>query len=470
MDRTYRLQFCKQCKNRLFSSQKGIICSLTGQQADFEEDCENFIPDETVQAKPQKTIANIARKSLMNYYTGYLATMYFGLILIIGGTILLNTSSNPGLLIIGATISMLSSIFSMVILYHLWDFIINEYRVQGQEPPIDSPGKAVGYLFIPLYNFYWLFIAIGKLPRSINELARNRNTRSLLPENLGILISIFTLAAIIPLINVILTFVSGMILMPILFYKAIYAIKILPSHDGNPISFERNEVDLGSITDFSYLFRINKFGFNYKLGILYLFGYIFLNITISFILNGITNFHFNFDLYFAYETIFGTIYIFILILLANYVNKFVLPVFSGFIYLLKMMGTYMLFTLTFKNIQQIQFSSFLTLPTLSTHFAYGFFLIFSLVMAIKLWGTKLWSIAIAAASTIIIANIVWYGLSYLVDDNNLTFSARSIIFIPLAQIIIFSTVFYFGFYWHVNLVNGESKPSGPTIDALDYGL
>lgn len=470
MNRTYRLQFCKQCKNRLFSSQQGIICSLTGQQADFEEECENFNPDETIQARPQKTFANIARKSLMNYYTAYLVTMYFGLILIVGGAILINISSNPGLLILGATISMLSSIFSMVILYHLWDFIISQYKVQGIEPPIDSPGKAVGYLFIPFYNFYWLFIAIGKLPRSINELARYRNTQSLLPENLGILISIFTLAAIIPLINVILTFVSGMILMPILFYKAIYAIKILPSHDGKPASFERNEVDLASITDFSLLFRISKYGFNYKLGILYLLGYFFLNIAISFILNGMSNFHFNFDLYFLYETLFSTIYIFFIILLGNYVNKFVLPVFSGFIYLFKMMATYMLFVFTYQNIQQIQLSSFLTIPTLSTHFVYGFFLIFSLVMAIKLWGTKLWSVAIAAASTIILANIVWYGLSYLVSDNMPDFSAKSNIFIPLTQIIIFSAVFYFGFYWHVNSVNSKSEPSEPTIDTLDYGL
>lgn len=48
MTREEQLGFCKRCINRSFSSQKGIICSLTSEKADFEEKCEFFYEDISV--------------------------------------------------------------------------------------------------------------------------------------------------------------------------------------------------------------------------------------------------------------------------------------------------------------------------------------------------------------------------------------------------------------------------------------
>lgn len=45
MDRKYQLEFCKICENRKFSSDKGIICKLTGDIAKFENDCPDFLGD-----------------------------------------------------------------------------------------------------------------------------------------------------------------------------------------------------------------------------------------------------------------------------------------------------------------------------------------------------------------------------------------------------------------------------------------
>ena len=45
MTREEHLRFCKVCENKSFNSQKGIVCKLTGEIADFEENCENFIGD-----------------------------------------------------------------------------------------------------------------------------------------------------------------------------------------------------------------------------------------------------------------------------------------------------------------------------------------------------------------------------------------------------------------------------------------
>lgn len=45
-------------------------------------------------------------------------------------------------------------IAAFVLLYQIWRFVIHESRCNHLEPSIETPGKAVGYLFIPFYNLY----------------------------------------------------------------------------------------------------------------------------------------------------------------------------------------------------------------------------------------------------------------------------------------------------------------------------
>jgi|GEM_PF-964559 rhomboid protease GluP len=42
MNRKEQLRFCSKCKHQAFDPKRGIICSLTGEQADFTEQCEHF--------------------------------------------------------------------------------------------------------------------------------------------------------------------------------------------------------------------------------------------------------------------------------------------------------------------------------------------------------------------------------------------------------------------------------------------
>jgi hypothetical protein len=46
MDREFQIKFCSVCVNRQISKDRGIICSITNNQADFEDDCETFYRDE----------------------------------------------------------------------------------------------------------------------------------------------------------------------------------------------------------------------------------------------------------------------------------------------------------------------------------------------------------------------------------------------------------------------------------------
>lgn len=46
MNREYRLNFCKVCENRKMNMNRGLICGLTNELADFNENCNNFVGDE----------------------------------------------------------------------------------------------------------------------------------------------------------------------------------------------------------------------------------------------------------------------------------------------------------------------------------------------------------------------------------------------------------------------------------------
>lgn len=60
MDKTKQLEYCKKCTKKSFDSRQGVICSLTNQKADFENECEHFeidkakIAAETEKQKAEK--------------------------------------------------------------------------------------------------------------------------------------------------------------------------------------------------------------------------------------------------------------------------------------------------------------------------------------------------------------------------------------------------------------------------------
>ncbi|MBV6645632.1 MAG: toxin-antitoxin system YwqK family antitoxin [Cyclobacteriaceae bacterium] len=53
MTREEHLVFCRQCHNRKFDPQQGLVCSLTDKIADFEDACESFDKDDSVKEKVQ---------------------------------------------------------------------------------------------------------------------------------------------------------------------------------------------------------------------------------------------------------------------------------------------------------------------------------------------------------------------------------------------------------------------------------
>ena len=56
---------------------------------------------------------------------------------------------------------IIATVFSCLVLHKLWSLI-------PADKARTTPGKAIGFLFIPLFNFYWNFVAIHGLAKALN--------------------------------------------------------------------------------------------------------------------------------------------------------------------------------------------------------------------------------------------------------------------------------------------------------------
>lgn len=104
-----------------------------------------------------------------------------GLALILQGIAIATASSgdtNAALGLIG--LSFIPIVFEvvvvMVLFYRMWAAIQDGHART-------SPGKAVGFLFIPLYNLYWVFVAIWGFAKDYNAyIQRHSINAAPLPE------------------------------------------------------------------------------------------------------------------------------------------------------------------------------------------------------------------------------------------------------------------------------------------------
>lgn len=99
---------------------------------------------------------------------------------------------------------VICTVFHCMFLYNLWKII----------PPSlapTTPGKAVGFLFIPFFNLYWVFIAYYQLAKKMNMVSGQRGLPPMLSPEFALITCILY---IIPQLNSI-----GAILLVILLYQ-----------------------------------------------------------------------------------------------------------------------------------------------------------------------------------------------------------------------------------------------------------
>ena len=74
-------------------------------------------------------------------------------------------------------IAVLMTVFAMILLYRYW-VVMQPYSKRT------TPGKAVGFLFIPFFNLYWMFVAYHGLAKDIDTyLDQNRQSKAPRPSS-----------------------------------------------------------------------------------------------------------------------------------------------------------------------------------------------------------------------------------------------------------------------------------------------
>lgn len=109
------------------------------------------------------------------------------------------------LFLIGAFALITAFIMQLVLLYRNWKVIAN-----AKDLATDSAGQAVGFLFIPIFNLYWQFIAHWKLSEGQEKFIQQAGISSTKIPNKGLAMA-FCVCSCIPYVSVL----SGLILGPI---------------------------------------------------------------------------------------------------------------------------------------------------------------------------------------------------------------------------------------------------------------
>ncbi len=84
-------------------------------------------------------------------------------------------------------------VFAMILLYRYW-------KVMQPYSKRTTPGKAVGFMFIPLFNIYWMFVAYHGLSQDIDRyLAKHPDSNASSPNTSLVLATLIVmLASMIP--------------------------------------------------------------------------------------------------------------------------------------------------------------------------------------------------------------------------------------------------------------------------------
>ena len=118
--------------------------------------------------------------------------------LVIANLMLLSANVSGGetpagivLLLIGLLLSIYGGIVAMILWYKAWETIQD-----GNART--TPGKAIGFLFIPIFNFYWIFQAFLGFSKDYNSYVKRHNISiSPIPEGLFLTSCILTVVGFV---------------------------------------------------------------------------------------------------------------------------------------------------------------------------------------------------------------------------------------------------------------------------------
>jgi hypothetical protein len=174
------------------------------------------------------------------YIGGYLAGIVVSIIVMMGViavdlSILAQHSDDPPLaLLLGiAALCIIPLVFTLAVffmfIYSMWAAIQDGYARM-------TPGKAVGFMLIPLFNFYWVFQVFQGFAEDYNRyIARRQLNLPRLDEQLFLYYPIAVLCSIVPFVGGLIA-LAGLVLLVLIMGKTCDAVNALPTAPQAPMT------------------------------------------------------------------------------------------------------------------------------------------------------------------------------------------------------------------------------------------
>jgi hypothetical protein len=149
---------------------------------------------------------------LVAYSVGYIVsilTLVVGLILGVMGA----ATEGDGAVLLGCGLGMLfiavGSLFWLIsygiwlyVMYKGWESVQCLRELDASDTDIPTPGKAIGFTFIPFYNFYWFFVCIPGLAKRMKKLAELKGwSISPVSHDVSIFFCIASICTVVPGFN-----------------------------------------------------------------------------------------------------------------------------------------------------------------------------------------------------------------------------------------------------------------------------
>lgn len=139
-------------------------------------------------------------KNYRNFIATLIATFLMIPVLIVAVVVAVISESPPVFVfpvlafLVMMGVSIASWVFQLIMVYKMWSLIPPEIART-------TPGRAAGFMLIPLFNIYWVFVAFHGLAQDMNETLRYQGKRPSVNETMPLVYCISVVVSCIPYIG-----------------------------------------------------------------------------------------------------------------------------------------------------------------------------------------------------------------------------------------------------------------------------
>jgi hypothetical protein len=341
-------------------------------------------------------------------------------IFFIGLALIFADSPEFGLIFIllASILIIVTFVLFYIILYRIWKYVITKEYELGITPSIPTAGQAVGYLFIPLFNIYWLFKGIGKLPLDINLVAKKYDVQKVVQDNLGYIIAILALIGFIPIVGYITGAINFLILLPIFISRCVEVCELIVKSDATPDKTTEispvEKINWQSIKEFALLFDKEIYGINYFIGIALFISLIIIRFMRLALIGGFDDYLMSELDYIligvAIDLVVSALFVFTChFFTKNWIQPFIWGVVIAVVFYFK--------SIIMMNAQFLPGENIIKIPVLNIieileDFIWGFAFMLGFVFTVNVWGAKIWSLITGLVLSFIVYKALFIALDY----------------------------------------------------------